>query len=467
MINYKLSQENNDTSIQIEKNYDLHICKNDINFTIQKKKIRSNLENANNIDTSYSLNGHISATDVNYSLANIKHIGFEITDSCNLNCTYCIYGKFYENHDVRTNKKMDTNKAKLLIDYLIKKIESPENTSQNNEVFISFYGGEPLLNIEFIKDIVDYTQKLQSQHVTFKYMMTTNAVYLKKHLNFILKFNFIITVSLDGSEKNDAYRNFANGSPSFKIIYDTLKYIKKHHCNYFNNCLQINSVIHNLNNQQEVFSFIYHEFGKIPNFSIINRTGVKSSMNKDFDIMIQPKANTTDKELNEEMDKILDLESNDIKKLQSYIFHYSGNIYENYNDLLTNKKDVEHMPTSTCLPFSRRIFMTVNNKILPCERIGHEFALGEIKESKIDINSENIALSYNNYYNSIRNSCMECFYKRHCLMCMFDIPQIGNNPLCQQMANKQKFKEYISENIEILTKKPYLYNRIMNEIILV
>ncbi|MDD3040937.1 radical SAM peptide maturase [Bacteroides sp.] len=466
-MNYNLIQNNNDISIQVEKEYDLIIRKNNADITICKRKNNSCYCDINNANYSYSLNGQISAVDVNHSLANIRHIGFEITDSCNLDCVYCIYGKFYHNHDVRSNKKIDPKKAKLLIDYLVDKLDSSANISPKNEVFISFYGGEPLLNMKFIKDIVDYTQKIQNSHVLFKYMITTNAIYLKKHLDFIIKYSFIVTVSLDGSEKNDAYRNFQNGNPSFKIVYDTLKYIQKYHYDYFDSCLQINSVIHNLNNQQEIFSFIYHEFGKIPNFSMLNYTGVRSSMINDFNIMAHPKLEKMDNNINEEMNKILDLESNDIKKLQSFVFHYSGNVYENYNDLLINKGGVEHLPTSTCLPFSRRIFMTVNNKILPCERIGHEFALGEIENSRVNIDLENIAFKYNNYYNSIKSLCANCFYKMHCLMCMFDISNIGENPICERMADKQKFKEYLNDSMRILAKRSELYKRIMNEIILV
>lgn len=93
-------------------------------------------------------------------------------------------------------------------------------------------------------------------------MMTTNAIYLRKYLDLILKYNFLLTISLDGAEENDAYRSFPNRKPSFKIVYDTLKYIQNHHPDYFRDCIRFNSVIHNLNNQQEIFSFIHQEFGK-------------------------------------------------------------------------------------------------------------------------------------------------------------------------------------------------------------
>lgn len=470
MISYCLTHADKNVSVQIKKDYNLHIEKNGKQISIQKEKHHTKLTDVNDeydLDPFYSLNGDISASDIYAELANIKHIGFETTDSCNLKCTYCIYGKFYDNHDIRTDKKIDPKKAKLLIDFLVDKLKSPANTSSENEVFISFYGGEPLLNIEFIKDIVDYTQQLQNHHITFKYMMTTNAIYLKKYLNFILKYKFIVTVSLDGSERNHAYRNFPNGNPSFKIVYDTLKNVQKLYPDYFEDCIRINSVIHNLNNQQEIFSFIYHEFGKVPHFSTVNRTGVKLDMKEEFDNLIQSKPVDEEEEFTKEMVRILDLGSDKINMLQSFIFHYCGNVYETYNDLLIKNSNVEHLPTSTCMPFSRRIFMTVNNKIFPCERIGHQYALGEVGENKVMIDCEDIAKKYNTYYDSLRGLCTYCFHKRHCVLCMFDIKNLGKNPICSQMADGSKFKKYLHQSMKILANQPNLYKRIMEEIILV
>ena len=222
-----------------------------------------------------------------------------------------------------------------------------------------------------------------------------------------------------------------------------------------------------MNNQQEIFSFIYHEFGKVPHFSTINRTGVKSSMRKDFNNLVQPKPIDEKNGLTKEMNEVLDLGSDEANMLQAFIFHYSGNVYESYNDLLIKSSEVEHLPTSTCMPFSRRIFMTVNNKILPCERIGHQYALGEIKGNEVVINCEDIAKKYNAYYDSLRNLCSHCFYKRHCILCMFDIENLGEKPICKQMADSQKFDDYLRQCIKKMEDQPLLYKRIMEEVILV
>jgi uncharacterized protein len=63
---------------------------------------------------------YLSAKDIEISLANTPQITFEITDACNLNCTYCGYGKFYSDHDARENKRLSPHKAVVLFEYLNK-----------------------------------------------------------------------------------------------------------------------------------------------------------------------------------------------------------------------------------------------------------------------------------------------------------------------------------------------------------
>lgn len=218
MIKYSLFSDGNDSCVHLEKDYRLNLIRKDKDIFVVK---RNSLDKKDFFDDScFSISGNLTSNDVYTQLANIKHIGFEVTDSCNLQCTYCIYGKFYKNHDARNMQKMDVGKAKMLIDFLVDKVNSPANTSSVNVIFISFYGGEPLLNMDFIQEVVHYTQQIQNHHIMFRYMMTTNAVYLKKFFSFLLKYDFILTVSLDGNEENDGYRKFSNGKPSFKVVYN-------------------------------------------------------------------------------------------------------------------------------------------------------------------------------------------------------------------------------------------------------
>lgn len=61
---------------------------------------------------------YISSEQIYDALANLPQLVFEVTDACNLKCKYCIYGEFYEDHDVRENSMLPIDKAIRLIDYL-------------------------------------------------------------------------------------------------------------------------------------------------------------------------------------------------------------------------------------------------------------------------------------------------------------------------------------------------------------
>ena len=60
----------------------------------------------------------ISHNTVLYNLIKLRHLVFEVTDACNLQCKYCAYAEMYEGYEQRNNTKMSFAKVKLVIDYL-------------------------------------------------------------------------------------------------------------------------------------------------------------------------------------------------------------------------------------------------------------------------------------------------------------------------------------------------------------
>jgi uncharacterized protein len=90
--------------------------------------------------------------------------------------------------------------AKAIIDYKVNAWLSNHNNSAKITKLIGFYGGEPLLNIILIKQIVSYTKSLEHTHdLKFKFNITTNGVLLDKYMNYLIENNFLISLSLDGN----------------------------------------------------------------------------------------------------------------------------------------------------------------------------------------------------------------------------------------------------------------------------
>lgn len=109
------------------------------------------------------LKEYIDGDLVKVQLANTPQITFEVTDACNLKCKYCGYGELYSDYDARNNQNLSDSKAFLFLDYIMKLFKSEECHSYNRTIFISFYGGEPLLNMRFIQEVVDYIEKIKDK----------------------------------------------------------------------------------------------------------------------------------------------------------------------------------------------------------------------------------------------------------------------------------------------------------------
>ena len=120
----------------------------------------------------------ITSEDVKRSLSNSPQLTFEITDACNLRCEYCGYGKSYSDYDERKSTRLSPQRAKVLLDYLSSLWRSELNISHNQNVYISFYGGEPLMNVPFIKEIISYVEELDCPSRSFTFDMVINGLLL-------------------------------------------------------------------------------------------------------------------------------------------------------------------------------------------------------------------------------------------------------------------------------------------------
>ena len=99
---------------------------------------------------------YITGNDIKHFLANTPQITFEITECCNLACTYCGYGPLYNNKDPRKNRNLSEETGILFINYMVNLWEKGFLDITNDTIYVSFYGGEPLLNMNFIRHIVNY-----------------------------------------------------------------------------------------------------------------------------------------------------------------------------------------------------------------------------------------------------------------------------------------------------------------------
>lgn len=400
--------------------------------------------------------------EIKTKLANLRQLVFEVTDSCNLNCHYCAYGELYKNYDKRASKRLSLDKIKHTIDYLLSLWNSPYNLSFNNTVDISFYGGEPLLNIKIIKDTISYISGLKVKDINFRYRMTTNAILLEKNMDFLVKNEFNLLISLDGDEYSNSYRVAKNGHNSFKKVFSNILSLKDRFPDFYESNVNINAVLHDRNSYKDIFLFIKTKLGKLPLISELNDGGIRADKINEFHKMFK---NTYEEQIlfyNEYKDiDPMSFKSSENLQLRSLIHGFTGNTYKSMNDLLKKENSIFHMPSGTCIAFYKKNFVTVNGKIFPCEKIGQNYPLGIVDDERASIDFDYISSIYDRMYKPLLKLCKQCYHQANCSQCIFNIydKSIDQKLLCPTFVDKRSMKDYLKVNFNYLENNPSEYEK--------
>jgi uncharacterized protein len=423
------------------------------------------------IDTQHYLSGRLSAHQIKSSLANTRQVTFEVVDFCNLECAYCTYGKFYDNYDRREKKTMSPDVAKTFLDYLLELLNSSLNQSHGRFINISFYGGEPLLNAPFIREIVDYVRRLKAVHNRFRFNMTTNGILLERYMDFLVEHDFELLISLDGNEYNNSYRVFKDNMPAYQHILKNVNALRSKYPDYFESRVKFNAVFHNRNSVSDIHHYFKSQFDKVPSISELNPTGLTQHMRKEFwKTYANIQASLAQVEDYSLVEKDFFTRLPNIRGMSAFIDQCSGFVFNDYNELLTVGNEIKtgkeeiRVPTGTCFPFDRKVFITVNGKILPCERIGFQYGLGTVDENKVELDFEKIAETYNSYYDKLKDQCGSCANSEACFQCIFYLNPEKPEPKCSGLFNKKDLSRFLSNQMSFLEENPLNYMKIMKEV---
>ena len=142
----------------------------------------------------------------------VKALCLHVAHDCNLKCKYC-FAEEGEYHGKRS--LMSTEVGKKAIDFII------ANSGNRRNLEVDFFGGEPLMNFEVVKEIVEYGREQEKLHgKNFRFTITTNGVLLDDEKQKYINENMHnVVLSLDGrKEINDFMRPRAGGQGSYDLI---------------------------------------------------------------------------------------------------------------------------------------------------------------------------------------------------------------------------------------------------------
>lgn len=439
----------------------------DIKYYYNKYHFLKNQGYFQPVDSSMKISKRLSADDIRFTLQTLDNICFEVTDRCNLDCYYCAYGKFYSNKEKRKTKDLDINLAKRFLQYLMKMKNTLHRRKVRSDLTIGFYGGEPLLNFEFIKELVAFSGKLlEGSNINYEYMMTTNGVLLPDYMDFIVKNDFKITISLDGDADSNGYRVFKNGTTSFETVFENIRALRKKYPGFFNRNVTFNAVLHQKNSIEKIYGFFNRHFDKTPSLSEVGPYWVKESKKEEFKTLYKNSfSETCFDENGSGVDDRFFMNLPAVKDLSNFLQLYTCFVYQTYNSFLLQRKngDIAFTPTGTCVPFEKKLFVSVNGSILPCENVGDLNGLDFIHHDKIEIDPVKVAENYNRFLDNMEQ-CHQCFVGMKCSQCMFNVTNGRMVKSCNQYKNVMGLSTLFSRKISLFENAPGLYPRLLSGI---
>lgn len=335
-----------------------------------------------------------------------------LTENCNNRCEYCCYHDKFQKQFAKGTMCFET--AKTAVDFFM--AHSTHSLRSN----ISFYGGEPLLQLDIMSRIITYT----NSHYAYRnisYNFTTNGLLLDndKFISFLVDNDVSVLVSLDGPpELHDRYRRDAQGNATYERIITNLRRIMKDYPEYFYRRIHYNAVLcppYDMDLLNDFNSRIMQPY----RLSRLNKTPY-------FTEHFCQGNNDCDKDISFDFIGFGQM-SECVKRYTIERLRY---IYPVFTKQDHSKKQADKVcRINTCVPLFNRLFIRPDGSIHICESVNEKdeyLSLGNIWG---DILLEK-SISLVDHLIRIRNSsCQECWAFRFCRLCFLSISESGIDPL--------------------------------------
>lgn len=371
------------------------------------------------------------------TLSNVSTLLLETTEECNLRCRYCVYSGKFDNKRVHGKEKMSGSTARSAIDFFYRWVIEYKNLrTLPYALVLGFYGGEPLLNFDLVQNAVDYFNfvyeknilSMGLKHSITGFSITTNGLLLNKDIiEFLVKYDFRLTLSIDGPKK---IQDRNKGKGNYDTIIKILEGIRSDFYEFFKNNVSYSIVYDRDTDLKEVRDFfsqdLFEESGTL-NFGYVN----------DFFSDIEQKTFG----LNEQavLEKIFAklTKKEPLSKIEQSIL--SQNM-----EFRLDRFGVKSVIGGYCTLGSKRIFVTINGDFFGCEKTSDRYKIGGI-DNGFDVQRiKEIEESW------IKETeiCVDCILQGCCHACVANIG--GDNKFdfqdyCNKMRNLfyEKFPYYI------------------------
>ncbi len=317
----------------------------------------------------------------------------EITEQCDLRCDYCINSGDYSHERTYGGKKMDFDVAKRALEDLV--------PLSRGSSLIGFYGGEPLLNMELIKRIINYSkERFPEKELMFS--MTTNFFAGQNHIREIVDNGMYINLSLDGPRiVHDRFRKTKEGRPTYDKIISNLKGVEEYSPGYVQSHFFILSTCYDPNDLAKVIEYFDEEELFVSHINSVEKKG--RNQGESF-----PEADNRNLD-SEYVRRILNGE--ETKTLRRLFDQDLKAVAFRGEEAIPS----ELMLHGSCYPGRRRVFVDISGGYHPCERFGSRMRIGSISEGlQSDLSDQMV----DNFAKIREGLCGECWAQRLCKPCL-------------------------------------------------
>lgn len=332
-----------------------------------------------------------------------------VTEDCNFRCKYCYLSEEYDYTRNRTCKKMTVETAKKAIDLYFNYLKKIKQYIPNKKAGITFYGGEPFMEYEFLRQVISYIREVQPVPIDLN--MTTNGYLLNdERIKFVVENDIHLAISFDGTEKNhDRSRVLENNIGTFQQVLKNIRRFTELYPDYTN--VGLISVYDVGTNIEENVKF-FEENEYLPRLFFINEVSAANTCYYDRF------SGEQQMQFDEQYKKLL-LEYIENKKYGKEMSNYLEMLFEARLSLSImrlrhrDRKSAIVPFTNTCVP-GMKISVRVDGTFDLCERVNEKFPIGNVETG---LNYENMQNIINLYNDSITKECENCTAQRHCPLC--------------------------------------------------
>ena len=336
----------------------------------------------------------------------VQGVTLQVTQDCNLRCSYCAYSGSYEHQRKHNKKTMSLVIMKKALDFALAR------SREVGTFAVGFYGGEPLLAMENIKLCIEYVKEHFAGR-EFLYTITTNGtLFDDDNISFFIENDVVISISFDGPrELHDLNRVYPDGRGSFDDIMRNVEYIKEHYQDFFASISFLSIIAPGVD-----FSCVntFFEADTVISDSGIMTNTVNTYSAKEDVVYDEQYYVTATYQQMKALLAALGLYSE--KKVSKLFRTELSQVEIVYQRLSKSRPSETTHPSGPCIPGAMRLFVSTDGTLYPCERVNEDSEIMKIGHVDTGFDFEKIDKLIN-VGKLTEEECIRCWNFLNCNLC--------------------------------------------------